>query len=38
MACVSRNLDEYFHFDSIAGQKFEMKEIFFENLNNNCMP
>ena len=22
------NLDEYFHFYSIAGQKFKMKEIF----------
>ena len=24
----TRNLDEYFHFYSIAGQKFKMKEIF----------
>ena len=24
----ARNLDEYFHFYSIAGQKFKMKEIF----------
>ena len=23
-----RNLDEYFHFYSIAGQKFKMKETF----------
>ena len=23
-----RNFDEYFHFYSIAGQKFKMKEIF----------
>ena len=30
-------LDEYFHFCSIAGQKFEMKEILFKKLNN-CMP
>ena len=38
MACVfrpsvsydygARNLDEYFHFYSIAGQMFKMKEIF----------
>ena len=33
----ARNLDEYFHFYSIAGQNFKMKEIFFLNLNN-CMP
>ena len=25
----ARNLDEYFHFYSIADQKFKMKEIFF---------
>ena len=25
----ARNLDEYFHFYSIAGQNFKMKEIFF---------
>ena len=25
------NLDEYFHFDSTAGQKFKMKEIFKKN-------
>ena len=24
----ARNLDEYFHFLSTAGQKFKMKEIF----------
>ena len=24
----ARNLDEYFHFYSIAGQMFKMKEIF----------
>ena len=28
------NLDEYFHFYSIACQKFKMKEIFFKKLNN----
>ena len=33
----ARNLAEYFHFYSTAGQKFKMKEIFFKNLNN-CMP
>ena len=33
----ARNLDEYFHFYSIAGQKFKMKKIFLKNLNN-CMP
>ena len=30
----SRNLDEYFHFYSIAGQKLKMKEIFLKSLNN----
>ena len=33
----ARNLDEYFHFYSITGQKFKMKEIFLKNLFN-CMP
>ena len=33
----ARNLDEYFHFYSIAGQKFTMKEIFLKYLNN-CVP
>ena len=33
----ARNLDEYFHFYSIAGQKFKMKEIFLKYLNN-CIP
>ena len=33
----ARNLDKYFPFYSIAGQKFKMKEIFFKKLNN-CMP
>ena len=32
----ARNLDEFFHFYSMAGQKFKMKEIFLKNLNN-CM-
>ena len=31
------NLDKYFHFYSIAGQKFKMKKIFFKHLKN-CMP
>ena len=31
----ARNLDEYFHFDSIAGQ-VQNEENFFKNLNN-CM-
>ena len=36
--CGVRNLvDEYFHFYSIAGQKFKMKEIFLKILNN-CIP
>ena len=26
----ARNLDEYFHFYSIAGQKFKIKEICFK--------
>ena len=30
----ARNFDEYFHFYSIACQKFKMKEIFFKKLNN----
>ena len=30
----SRNLDEDFHFYSIAGPKFKMKEIFLKGLNN----
>ena len=34
---VARNLDEYFHFYSIASQKFKMKEIFLKN-SNNCIP
>ena len=33
----ARNFDEYFHFYSIAGQNFKMKEMFLKNLNN-CMP
>ena len=35
----ARNLDEYFCFYSIASQKFKIKEIFLENVNNlnlNC--
>ena len=27
----ARNLDEYFYFIVIAGQKFKMKEIFLKN-------
>ena len=33
----ARDLDEYFHFYSIAGQKFTMNEIYIKK-NNNCMP
>ena len=33
----ARNIDEYFHFYSIAGQKFKREKIFSKNLNN-CMP
>ena len=32
----ARNIDEYFHFYSIAGQKFKREKIFSKNLNN-CM-
>ena len=35
----ARNLDEYFHFYSIAGQKFKMKKKNKKNKKlNNCMP
>ena len=32
--CGASNLDEYFHFYSIAGQKLKMNEIFEKKLNN----
>ena len=35
----ARNLDEYFHFYSIAGQKFKMKKKNKKNKKlNSCMP
>ena len=33
----ARNIDEYFHFHSTAGQKLKMEKVFSKTLNN-CMP